>query len=224
MLKFKNPDDRIRLLVEINRLDLLDSDSIPEEVLDEFIKKRKLQVNSIKDFSRKQDAKAAWRKNRWGYLKGIKKFHRSIEGKRHHRALGRFLATRLFEPSRSESTPLNTNEALKAVASLKTRFYIESGYYRSLTEDVDFQELKDYCLPVLMRVEQKMAEDQVKNLTQDELELLCRLEDPDELTAAVKSQIGESALEAWMSTMAQHTIHDTYWFTLGTPAFGEKHD
>ena len=60
----------------------------------EFIKKRRGLVSRLKDMQKSGKTKAQWRTGRWKIMRGIKRFHRSTEGKRFHRQLGRFLATR----------------------------------------------------------------------------------------------------------------------------------
>ncbi|MCI4409113.1 MAG: hypothetical protein JHC26_08485 [Thermofilum sp.] len=85
MIKFKNKLDE-----DIFRSEFLKSGMS----LDEFLVERgKLEVGLV-DFERSQRQKQNWRKHRWKYLKGIRRFHSSTEGKRFHRNLARYLATR----------------------------------------------------------------------------------------------------------------------------------
>lgn len=90
MLKFKKEKDEELLKKELELL------KVPIE--EYVIKRRKLEVGLV-DAERSRLQKQNWREKRWKYLKGIRKFHRSTKGKKFHRALGRFLATREFEGS-----------------------------------------------------------------------------------------------------------------------------
>jgi len=85
MIKFKNKLDE-----DIFRSEFLKSNMS----LDEFLVKRgELEVGLV-DFERSQRQKQNWRRYRWKYLRGIRRFHSSTEGKRFHRNLARYLATR----------------------------------------------------------------------------------------------------------------------------------
>jgi len=85
MIKFKNKLDE-----DIFRSEFLKSGMS----LDEFLVKREELELGLVDFERSQRQKQNWRKHRWKYLKGIRSFHSSTEGKRFHRNLGRYLSTR----------------------------------------------------------------------------------------------------------------------------------
>lgn len=86
MLKFKSPIDEevFRKEWQSSGLDL-----------DEFLIQRRGLEIKFKGWEKSQRQKQNWRKYRWKYLKGIRRFHRSTEGKRFHRNLGRYLATRV---------------------------------------------------------------------------------------------------------------------------------
>lgn len=58
-----------------------------------FLNRRKLEIG-LADWERSQRQKQNWRENRWKYLHGIRKFHRSTKGKEFHNTLSRFLASR----------------------------------------------------------------------------------------------------------------------------------
>lgn len=180
-MKLRTLEDKYSFLSEMNRLDLINTDTIDIELYELFIKQRKPLVKQLKDFNKSTTQKENWIKWRWRYLKGIRKFHRSIAGKKLHRAMSRFLATRIFSPNQKEKMEgLVFDGTPKAVSSLKTHLYIESEYYMPLTEHVEFVELVDYSLPVLQSIEYKVytKEDE---LTNDEHELLLRYTDEKEL-------------------------------------------
>ena len=87
-MKFKSKVDE-----EIFRQEFLRSGLSLEEFL---IKRQELEFG-LTDWERSQRQKHNWWKYRWKYLKGIRRFHNSTQGKRFHRNLGRFLATRDVE-------------------------------------------------------------------------------------------------------------------------------
>ena len=110
-------------------------------------------------------------------MTGVKKWHRSVEGKRFHRSLGRFLATRIPREGtlglkyRSAFESLtNQSDALKAISSVRTHLYIDLDYYNtSIQEDVDILEFINYSIPLLNEVEAKVFDDVNSSLTEDEI-------------------------------------------------------
>lgn len=110
---------------------------------DGFIQHRKGVMGTLKplvDFRRSQSAKAAWRANRPKYLAGIKTWHKSTKGKRFHRALGRFLATRVMSHgAATEAWHIasdNLYEFVEAVSSMVTHMMIECRYYHDANDQV----------------------------------------------------------------------------------------
>jgi len=75
-----------------------------------FVKKRDIELG-LTDFERSRRQRENWWRNRWKYMKGIRRFHRSTAGKAFHRSLGRFLATREFEGSLSSYQKLRDKES-----------------------------------------------------------------------------------------------------------------
>jgi len=124
--------------------------------LDEFLVKRGELELGLVDWERSQRQKQNWKKYRWKYLKGIRNFHSSTVGKKFHRNLGRFLATRETETllkayqrekeAERELRGLNLRkvqenlEFLIAVLSAGVHALIEERYYRaSVDEAVDYK-------------------------------------------------------------------------------------
>ena len=84
-MKLRDKDDRALFLADVSRLDLLAEDEsldIPSDLSELFIKHRKPLVKKMADFRKSQMISASWRGSRWRHLIGIKKWHRSVEGKR----------------------------------------------------------------------------------------------------------------------------------------------
>ena len=194
-MKLRNPEDRKDFLVDVGRIDLLESldteENIPQELFELFLKRRRGLVRGLVDFRRKQITKQEWRTGRWKFLRGIRKFHSSVRGKRLHRALGRFLATRIFRPKlkplhqRYESLDAVQFEALKALSSYRTHLYIEGDYWQPLEEEADLFSLLEYAIPLLNEIEVKLYNDSDAELSEDEMELLLRLVDDKELCKSI---------------------------------------
>ena len=189
-MKLRNPEDKAAFLVNINRVDLINEEISDEnlgELMELFIKRRRPLVRKLVNFRRRQIQKGQWRKQRWKYLRGIRKWHRSVKAKRFHRAMGRYLATRIFRPkmttlaNRYESLDPLQDEALKAISSIRTHMYIDLGYYQSIEEEADLFCLLEYAIPILNEVEIKLFQNSDTELTEDEMELLLRLVDENEL-------------------------------------------
>jgi hypothetical protein len=217
-MKLKDSSDKYSLLTEINRLDLVGSESIPDDVFELFIKQRRNRVNKLKNFRRSQNTKSAWRKNRFSYLKGIKKFHRSIKGKRMHRSMGRFLALRHFPSKRParESLERVKDLVLKASSSIRTHMYIEEGYYMSLDSQIELELLAEYILPILQGVEANLYEDICYDMTEDELECILRIIDEDELLKALTEVSGiglVSVKESWHRTQVKEVENGSTYLT-----------
>jgi hypothetical protein len=208
-------------LSEIGQLDLLgqvdESYQPSEELLELFIKRRKPLVGAIKDFRRSQKTKEAWKKSRWKFLRGMKRFHNSTEGKRFHRNMSRFLSSRYFHPtmksiinrdreqsdkeSRHVKEDLNIfdlAEILKALTSSKTHMLIELEYFMPLTEEVEYWSFLDEILPALDVIEKKLWLSE--RLDDWDLEVLFRLTEKKELIKALVESSGieyKAIEEAW---------------------------
>ena len=196
-MKLRSAQDKYSLLTEINRLDLVDEESIPDDVFEVFIKQRRQRVNRLKNFRKSQNTKSAWRKNRFTYLTGIRKFHRSIKGKRLHRSMGRFLALRNFPTKRParESLERVKDLVLKSSSSIRTHMYIEEGYYMSLDSQIELELLAEYILPILQGVEAKLYEDICYDMNEEELECILRIIDEEELLKALTEISGVDLMD-----------------------------
>ena len=62
--------------------------------LREFILRRQPRVQRIKDRQKSRQQKQSFRQNRAKYMRGIRRFHRNSKGKRFHRDLATFVATK----------------------------------------------------------------------------------------------------------------------------------
>lgn len=187
MIKFKTDLDRKLFLTDIGRFDLVESASIEtsinEEMVNTFLKSRKKLTTGAKSFRMSQQAKLGWRRTRFSHMKGIKTFHKSTEGKRFHRSLGRFLATRLSD--KNEDLDLLYIESVKSASSVRTNYYSLLEYYMSVEDQVNLELLLEYSMPLVMSMESKILARDYESITEDELEAALRLVDESEMILAI---------------------------------------
>lgn len=177
MLRFESDLDKKGLALSLGYKTY---ESVPADILEDFLKQRKSLVKKIVDFRRSNRTKRQWVGKRFTMMKGIKRFHRSTAGKRFHRALSRFLLTRISNKD-SEQT---RSEALASLSSFKTHLYIEARLYTELIEQADFQEFLDDVIPSLTEIEKTIYKD--KSLSEEQLDLLFRIVDRGELAKVLK--------------------------------------
>lgn len=104
-----------------------EQDSIMFEALEfseETIRKKLQIVKKSIDRKKSRDMKNNWRRNKHQLKKGIKKWHQSTQGKRFHRALGRFNSLRESKDGIDAVT-----EALFGLNSIETHLILELKYY-----------------------------------------------------------------------------------------------
>lgn len=223
-MKFTTLDDKKLFLLEVERIDLLgsvcDEWSPPTDLLELFVQKRKGLIRGLKDFRKSQISKAQWRKNRYAIMKGIKKFHKSSQGKRMHRSLGRFMATRfsgdtdsgmqgIVGQSREESFMTidlfqEVSEVLKALSSLRTRIYIETEHYMPVTEYVEFLEFTEDVLEASFTLEKGLLRFDA-SFDEKDLDIIARAVEPGVLIDEVSKVKGlefAQAMEEFNSQVA----------------------
>jgi len=122
--------------------------------VDTFVKHRMTllgKVNRFKlNFRKSQDAKRQWITNRDNLMAGIKRFHKSVQGKRFHRNLARFLSDRssYYKESFDED-----NQIRVALNSLKTHLIIESNYFiPDINEHLSFNEVFRLSIPIMNEI------------------------------------------------------------------------
>lgn len=163
-MKFKSLFDVQMFLSEVNP-DLVESandDFEPsKEMIELFIKKRKRIVPKLKDFQKSQNSKKMWRKHRYKTMKGIKSFHKSTQGKRMHRSIGRFLALRDTSKREIYSNPMDSNELFKSLSSCETHNFIELDFYRTLSEEIEYQIFSDMLQLRNYTIKKSIREDSI---------------------------------------------------------------
>lgn len=185
-MKFINEKDKVLYDAEVKASGLNEF---------EFIKKRRERVKVLKDFRKSQNQKANWRKNRWKIMKGIKAFAKSTEGKKFHRKLGTFLATRDFGG-------LRYNEALELIpiiSSVLTHTFIELDYWRSFDEEVEYgvfsDEVLEECLGIMNKIKDFNSSVQGVCLLGDHEDFLLRLCETNALVVSFAKKYGKSEKE-----------------------------
>lgn len=166
-MRLRTPGDRVLVLSELG-LPLTSDLEITNEEFQKIRDKRP-------DWRKSKDQKAAWRRNRRSIMRGIKKFHKSTAGKKFHRQLARYAATRLSRKSSLHEVDLTSDDFLTAVSSMRTHMYIDLGYYKPLVEELEYLELLEYVIPILNEVELKFISRKYSELTAEELDVLLNL-------------------------------------------------
>jgi len=109
-----------------------------------------------KDLAAARNSKNNWRRNKNNIIKGMKKWHDSTDGKRFHRALGRFNSLResaainQYYKDLSAGNDItisydNTTDGLLALSSIETHLLLELQYY-----EPDFETLQEYLYIIKM--------------------------------------------------------------------------
>ena len=206
MLKFKNLSDKDLFLHELyeNEYDRVvheideNSDSILEA--QKYITAKRSNFSTrLVDFRKSQNQKAAWRANKYKYLKGIKEFARSVAGKQFHRSLSRYLVSRGILRGSKDQRPINPRnpttpgasqqeeyipglgryeapDLLVSLSSLRTHLLIETRYYQPISDEVDFFLLLEVLVEKLNEIESRILESMISykdfDPTKDDIDFL----------------------------------------------------
>jgi len=197
-VKFASEHDAQLFLVEIERLDLLSqiSESQPyfepdADLMELFIKRRKKLLDRLKDFRRRQMTQSQWRQFRPKMMRGIRRFHKSTTGKRFHRSLGRFNATRdmLKSMFRENFSVSGMADTLKALSSLKTHAFIELEYFHPMTEELEFRIFFEELIPFINRLETSILQGDF-DLSEADAEFLARIVEKSSTIYALSERFG----------------------------------
>lgn len=201
-MKFHSKDDAVLFLIEINALDRISSVTENykpvDEELGQFLKKRNEYITTLKNHRKGQAQKANWRANRTEMMKGIKAFHRSVEGKRFHRKLGRFMATQIFSPKRPNTRTyesiVENRETLLGLNSLKQHMFVEAEYFHQIQEQMELEDIiTGHAIPVFTSIENKI----ISGETIDEDE-----------TAFLFDFVGENHIKDELATISGKTFDE----------------
>jgi hypothetical protein len=217
-VKFRNGTDKELLLQELRgdpEIDTADVDFENEKTFEAFIQRpdvkkyvvgrRKNLLKRLKDFRKSQVQKHNWRAGRYKYLKGIRQFSRSVEGKRFHRNLARFMVTRgVLTKSPAKKAEYGTSSRLREdqnylevgnthlsrfdsakflvlLTALTNRLVLETQYYLQPSEEADYLVMLEVVLPHLSdlcrRVEEAIIDYEDFQLREDDVYLIDSLLD-----------------------------------------------
>ena len=213
-MKFQTINDKKLFLIEIGDIETVslvnDKWQPTTEMLETYTKNRQTLVPKLTDFRRSQSTKASWRRHKYNIMKGINRWHKSTSGKRMHRAIGNFLATRESFDFSKYSEELY--ELMKAVSSLKTHAIIELEYYIPVDEFVEYMELTEVIIQNSRTVFDKLLKNDT-NIDESELEFLYRIVPESELLKHYDKDF-LTLVESRKPTMEIDPLDDLYLTTL----------
>lgn len=117
------------------------------DLLEGIFIKRQDRKSSLPGHRKSSDTEGQWRGMRYKMLKGIRRFHKSTEGKRQHRAMARFLVNREFRPDVRNSTMLSMQERSLLITDLDN--YVQaledfsSDYFHPIDDYFDLGPIKE---------------------------------------------------------------------------------
>jgi len=160
---FENVDDKQKFAFEEEMV----CETFEENKM--FIDTQKLcerlgKKRALKNYRQRSLMKRNWRVNRHRMMRGIKKFHRSMKGKKIHRQIGRKLSLRNIKPSYRSSL----QESLIAINSLKVHLLISNKYSSSIDDEVDYELFLDEALLYINGIENKIK-DAIESYNKTEL-------------------------------------------------------
>lgn len=200
-MKFNKDLDAQTFLLEIKeftKLDEANKSYIPtDEEMKSFLKVRTPLVKKLKNYRKSANSKSMWRENRGKMMKGIKAFHKSVDGKRFHRRLGRFLTTRITRTkSNNESDNhfqmlLTKQGYLKGLNAAKQHLLVELEYFHQLQEQVELEEfIIEYAFPYFKTIEDKMITEE--DLSDDEMIFLFDLIETNAIIKSFAEKTGQT--------------------------------
>lgn len=222
-LKFHEDVDANLFLAEVhgkfNSDKIVDRNYEPtNEEIQSFIKKRD-HFFQLKNSKKSVVGKLSWAANRSKIMKGINRFHKSVEGKRFHKKLGRFLATRIIADKRPlQESVWDRNEYLTGLNSLKQHLTVELSYFHSVYEHVEIEEMVlNHALPMFQGLEQKVINQD--KLSDDEISFLADTIEQKEFVDNLASALGQSedSTREWVNSIMQEVEQSTakespdYW-------------
>lgn len=133
MIKFHTELDKKLFLLEVGK-------SVDDVVCEDdhriFISRRQKMGSMFKSFAKSKATEREWSRHRFKMVKAVRDYHKSAEGKKFHRQLGRWLATRNIMPKQGLFIK---REAIELAELLKD----ELTFYLSFDNQVLLEELID---------------------------------------------------------------------------------
>lgn len=150
-MKFLDTHELNLFFVESGRISKINKEDFttyePEvELLEGIFIKRQERKKSLGDFRKSQDTEGQWRGMKYKMLRGIRRFHRSTEGKRQHRAMARFLATREFRPTLKDGSILSMKERSELITDMDNYILslneFQNNYFHPIDDHFDLVVIK----------------------------------------------------------------------------------
>lgn len=179
--------------------DVISQNSLGEVIptkIPNFIQKRKELIAPYKSFRKSKDAEKGWRSARYSHLKGIRNFAKSVEGKKFHRNLAKFVANK--EPghllNRYESAELVTY-----LSSFRTHALLELNYYKPLSEEAEFFNAIESLLSLIDSNSMVILESVYSyadfEITEDFYDTVIRMLEPAGVVHALAQKVGKEDTE-----------------------------
>jgi hypothetical protein len=172
------------------------------EMLEGVFIKRQDRKASLPSFRKSQDTEGQWRGMRYKMLSGIRRFHRSTEGKRQHRAMARFLANREIRPSLKDQSILSMQERSLLITDLDNFVQDLSDFHEKYFHPID-----DYFdLFVIRKSIVNMCEEIISNLisplplNEDQNDFIEYLVEENSLVFAISEGLDmdyETVMDTW---------------------------
>jgi len=140
-MKFLDKHELNLFFIESGNFQKINSEEVEfepdSEMLEGIFIKRQDRKASLPSFRKSQDTEGQWRGMRYKMLSGIRRFHRSTEGKRQHRAMARFLANREIRPSIKDQSILSMQERSLLITELDTFVQDLSDFHEKYFHPID---------------------------------------------------------------------------------------
>lgn len=155
-LKFRDKSDQQMYAVDEELLTIEEALVVDQPRLDDIcegiIKRRLIGRNKrrrrVKDHKRSRSMKKLWKSKRKNFEKGIKKFHKSIKGKRLHQKVAR---------NRKDGKYRSIQEWYTGISSMLTHLAIEASYSSTINEEAEMELLWEEGNTLLLPILNEMA-------------------------------------------------------------------
>lgn len=223
-MKFTSKFNANLFLSEIGRHDIVgtvDENFHPDpDMMEAYFKKKRDHESMFPDFRKAQNAKRQWKNTRGSMLSGIHSYHKSTDGKRNHRSLSRFLTMKDMDQKGSNRITERV-EVLKALSSVRTRLFIEAGYFHPMQEQLVFERFLEHALEMLTSIETKIMD--CTTLSEDDMSFLFDITGSSALikTLSEMAKSEEGVIEQMWSNKKSELMegglkedHDSFYPTL----------
>lgn len=162
-----------------------------------FIKRQERKKSMAPDHRKGADTEGQWRGMRYKMLKGIRRFHKSTEGKRQHRAMARFLVNKDFRPNLKTSSILSMQEKSHLVTDLDnyvlaiTEF--QKGYFHPIDDHFDLVAIKNILTDMCEALISCLISPH--NISEEQAEFIDCLVEPGNIIEVLAESLGKTTSE-----------------------------